>query len=369
MVTPVQQEPDHGSLATRLRARIQREGPISFYEWMQTALYDPAEGYYCRSDRARWGRGGDYRTAPESSSLFAATLARYFASLYAELGSPAHFTIIEAGAGSGEFARGVLGWLRTGDPNAFAATKYLIDEVSPDARQRIQAWAGYFGDRVEFATMQQVVEPVPGIVFSNELLDAFPVRRVRARSGRWHELCVALDHAGEFSWVDAELKNKRVAEYLKDAELSDGQIVEVNLDAEDWINRAAATLEKGFVITVDYGAGRDDLLRAPHRRDGTLRGFRGHRLVNDVLANPGGQDLTTTIDWTQIKNAGKRAGLETIRFERLDRFLVDQGLLAELERVSAELDETEALKLRTSAREMIMPNGLAASFQVLVQRK
>src|ERR1700686_4593311 len=87
------------SLTARLEARIKRAGPISFRDWMQAALYDESEGYYCRSSRIRQGRAGDYRTAPESSPLFAATFARYFSSLFSELGSPSPGTICEAGGG------------------------------------------------------------------------------------------------------------------------------------------------------------------------------------------------------------------------------------------------------------------------------
>src|SRR5712691_2856137 len=108
------------SLAERLRARIRREGPISFHDWMQAALYDEREGYYCRSDLDRQGRAGDYRTAPETSPLFAATFARYFAKLFTELGSPSSWTILEAGAGSGEFERGVLSGLKSNHPTVFS---------------------------------------------------------------------------------------------------------------------------------------------------------------------------------------------------------------------------------------------------------
>ncbi|HVS21884.1 MAG TPA: SAM-dependent methyltransferase, partial [Pyrinomonadaceae bacterium] len=101
------------NLTERLRARIRGDGPISFRDWMQAALCDSREGYYCRSDPARWGRTGDYRTAPETSPLFAATFARYFAKLFAELGSPESWTIIEVGAGAGDFARGVLSSLQS----------------------------------------------------------------------------------------------------------------------------------------------------------------------------------------------------------------------------------------------------------------
>src|SRR5258707_3492440 len=100
-------------LSERLRARIERDGPISFRDWMQAALYDEGEGFYCRPDRIPQGRAGDYRTAPESSPLFAATLACYLAKLFSELGSPPSWTIFEAGAGGGEFANGILNTFRT----------------------------------------------------------------------------------------------------------------------------------------------------------------------------------------------------------------------------------------------------------------
>ena len=136
------------SIAERLRARIERDGPISFHDWMQAALYDEREGYYCRLDRIPQGRAGDYRTAPETSPLFAATFARYFARLFSDLGSPSTWTIFEAGAGGGEFAHGVLKSLQCRHPEVFSATSYVIDEVSADARARSAARLSEFGDRM-----------------------------------------------------------------------------------------------------------------------------------------------------------------------------------------------------------------------------
>src|SRR5256885_10100430 len=89
---------DTTSLAARLRTRIAQTGPITFHDWMLAALYDERAGYYNRTDLARWGRAGDYRTSPELSPLFAATCARYFADLYHELGATASWTLIVTGA-------------------------------------------------------------------------------------------------------------------------------------------------------------------------------------------------------------------------------------------------------------------------------
>ncbi len=359
------------SLSERLRARIERAGPISFRDWMQAALYDEREGYYCRPDRIPQGRAGDYRTAPESSPLFAATFANYFSKWFADLGFPPAWTIFEVGAGGGEFAHGVLSSLRANCPAVFSATSYVIDEVSPATRRRAAARLSEFAERVTFQRLDEINHPSSvGICFSNELIDAFPVHRVVMRNGKLRELCVGLNQ-NDFAWVERD-PEQRVAEYCGPIELrlAEGQSAEINLAAEEFISRAAGLFERGVLVTVDYGVERGELLDSPDRFSGTLRAFHRHQLITNVLASPGEQDLTTTIDWTQVREAGTRAGLRTIRLEPLDQFLLSEGLLQRLSGTLAQTqDQVEALRLSTSAREMIMPHGLAASFQVLVQKK
>jgi SAM-dependent MidA family methyltransferase len=359
------------NLAERLRARIQREGPISFYEWMKAALYDERAGYYCRADLLPQGRTGDYRTAPETSPLFAAAFAEYIARLHTDLKWPGSWTILEMGSGGGEFAHGFLSHLRTYMPEIYDATSYVISEVGAAARSRASHRLSEFHERISFRRFDEIVDTLnPGIIFSNELIDAFPVHRVVMRGGELRELCVGVGKTG-FTWIECDLEPD-VAEYCRRAkmQLDEDQIAEVNLQAEEFVARAAALLNRGYLITVDYGAEREELWRSPDRRLGTLRGFHGHQLVDDVLARPGEQDLTTTIDWSQIREAGERAGLRTIRYEPLDKFLETVNVLQIMALITSQmLDSVEQLRMITSARELILPTGLAASFQVLVQEK
>jgi SAM-dependent MidA family methyltransferase len=363
------------SLATRLKERIKRDGPITFYDWMKAALYDPVDGYYCRADRKRWGREGDYRTSPERTSLFAATFARYFAGLHEQLGQPAAWTILEVGAGEGHFALGLLRALQQFSPNAFAATTYVIDELSPTsiagARERLQL----FRDRVEFKRLDEV-DLNPGVIFSNELLDAFPVHRVILENDEFKEYYVALGHqSGDFEWLSKSPNpafSERLHAYFAEVGCRPvaGHAVEVNLEIEDWLRKAAAQLRAGFVVTVDYGALAEDLYSQSAEPDGTLRGFARHQFVEDLLAQPGEHDLTATINWSFVKSVGARLGLEFVGLSRQDRFLLANGLLDELELESANAKDNAArLQLSTAAREMILPTGMAAHFQVLVQRK
>lgn len=362
---------DSTPLAARLRAQIERTGPITFRDWMEAALYDAHAGYYNRADRIRWGRAGDYRTSPERSPLFAATCARYFATLYAELDAPATFSIIEAGAGDGHFAAGALATLAHEHPRVFSATRYLIDEQSAEASARTRTRLAAFSAHIEFRPLAET-DVRAGIVFANELLDALPVHRVVMRGGQLRELCVSVNRAGDFEWVECELSTPRLAEHFARlrVSLAEGQQAEVNLAAEDWLARAAAALERGYVILFDYGAQASELYDAAVRPAGTLRAFRRHRLHADVLARPGEQDLTTTVDWTQIAQAATRLGLRTTLFTRQDDFLLRAGLLTQLEQMCARLPaEADRITLRVSARDMILPGGMSQSFQVLVLQK
>jgi SAM-dependent MidA family methyltransferase len=359
-------------IANRLRERIKREGPITFRDWMDTALYDGYEGYYCRRDRQRWGREGDYRTSPERSSLFAATFARYFAGLYEELKRPAEWTIVEVGAGDGEFAYGVLETLQIGFPEVFSATRYVIDEVGAESISHIQERLEPFSGRIEFKSLNDIGSIETGVIFSNELLDAFPVHRVTILENRLCEFYVALNDSGDFIWSIGPPSTPELHEYFEasDIQLKEGQVAEVNLAIEKWLTLAARKISSGYLLTVDYGAETADLYGSPEHVEGTLRAYHRHQLVEDVLSRPGEQDITSSVDWTQVKQVGEQLGLTTIDFDRQDRFLLRAGLLEELEtqlqRVSS---DAERLRLTTNAREMILPHGMAASFQVLVQKK
>lgn len=362
------------TLAERLRERIRRAGPITFREWMSAALYDEREGYYQRRGAERWGRAGDYRTAPERSTLFAATFARHFTKLFDELGRPSSFHLLEAGGGAGRFAHGVLRTLQRDAPHVYDSTRYIFDEAGAGSRERAAAFLTPFADRVEFRPLSELKRPLAAaVVFSNELLDALPVHRVTMRGGLLRESFVGLDgDGGNFVFQDDEPSTPRLAEHFKRMRvtLEEGQVAEVNLEAGEWLARVAAIVGSGFVISVDYGDEAGGLYGAPHRRAGTLRACRAHELIEDPLRDPGSQDLTTTVNWTQAMSEGEAAGLKTLSLERLDGFLLRAGLVEQLELESAHASgEAEVASLRLDAREMILPGGMASHFQVLIQKK
>jgi SAM-dependent MidA family methyltransferase len=363
-----------GSLIERLRERIELEGgAISFRDWMEAALYDEQDGYYRRASLKRWGREGDYRTSPERSPLFATTFARFFAALYEELGRPARWTIWEAGAGAGYFARGFLETLQHSFPQIFSATRYVLDETSNASRSLARERLAPFVSNVEYGSLYESQASFEtGIVFANELLDAFPVHRVTLKQGRLLELYVGVDDTGGFRWIERNPSTALLSRYLErlNVRLAEGQVAEINLGASGWINRAATLFRRGYVVLVDYGAEAIDLYDARLRPAGSLRAFREHRMISDVLQTPGEQDITATVDWTTIKRECRESGLELVSFESQEEFLLRAGLLEELERMQARTSsEAASLELRLSAREMILPGSMSTHFQVLVAGK
>lgn len=367
------EDKSRGKLSAKLRERINRDGAISFHDWMQAALYDEPEGYYRRAGLKRWGREGDYRTSPERSPLFAQTFARFFAALYEELGKPSNWTIREAGAGAGDFAKGILETLKRSFPHIFDATHYVVDEISASARSLIQERLASFGARVEYSQLSDSLNNSDaGVVFANELLDAFPVHRVTSRAGRLRELFVGTNDAGEFIWTEGNPSTPLLSDYLErlNVELAEGQLAEINLHAVDWLKHSAALINRGYLVLVDYGAEASRLYDMSLRPHGSLRVFHRHRFIEDVLQEPGECDITTTIDWTTVERVCREAGLEIISFEQQDRFLLRAGLLEELSRATADAEsEAASLSLSATAREMILPGGMSESFQVLVAKK
>ncbi len=359
------------SLAERLRELIQREGSITFHDWMKAALYDPHGGYYQRADRKRWGREGDYRTSPERSELFAATFAHYFAATlmhyFDDYGE--NLTIVESGAGDGSFAAVVLQTLRDQFPSRFATTRYVLCELSDDARRRARERLSEFDPHVEFCAGWNDVSVTSGFYFSNELLDAFPVHRVIKSDHGLSELYVSVDSAGNFAWSTGPLSTPQLAEFINEysIELAPGQIIEINLEIDDWLRQISSKLEHGFVITVDYGAEATELYDATLRPEGTLRGFSRHGFVDDLLVAPGEYDLTTTVNWTQVKRVAEMLGWKVIWFYPQDGFLLKVGFLDQLQyRMDHAETYAERVALTTYAREMILPGGMASSFQVVI---
>jgi SAM-dependent MidA family methyltransferase len=214
------------------------------------------------------------------------------------------------------------------------------------------------------------------LFLSNELYDAFPFARLVQRAEHVHELWVR-ERDGVLDWEEYEAP-PAYEDYFAShgVQLAVGQFADVSLEWEAFYGDVAKFLQRGLIVTIDYGYPADKLFHSRARRFGTAAAYAGQRVSRDLLANPGEQDLTAHINFTDLERAGVRHGATTIFFDRLARFLLEQRITEhELFRPVHELtidDPEQGLALmqaREEARRLVLPDGIGEEMRVLVQAK
>lgn len=359
-------------LEQRLIERINRDGPITFRDFMQAALYDPELGYY-NTERLKIGATGDYYTSSNVHPAFGAVLAKALVELWVEY----PLTLVEIGAGTGQLAFDILSAMRDENPVVFENLTYIIVETSPQMIKRQQERLKAFGSRLQWRELHELERaPILGIAFSNEFVDAMPVHRIRREGGTIEEQYVTVSSEQGEPWetrlglVWHRPSTEKLNNYAAgmDAPLSEGQVVEVNLEAVRWLGRMSRAISHGFLMTIDYGDTVQHLW-SPDRRPGTLRSFHKHHLIDSPLQRIGEQDMTASVNFTALIEYGRDFGFQLVSYERQTAFLIRMGLI---ERIAAEhrpSDSLDDLKERLALKNLFVPGGISDSFRVLVQRR
>jgi SAM-dependent MidA family methyltransferase len=353
-------------LAELLAERIRRYGPLTFADYMRECLYHPVHGYYSKAESKRFA---DYYTSVDVHPIFGRLLARQFAEMWESLGRPEEFTLVEAGAGVGRLAGHILDFSKAKLAAFYSALRYVAVERSASRREqasvRLRSHAEHFSASVEIPAHIPV-----GCLFSNELIDALPVHRVVMDNGALKEIFVGI-RDGQFVDVAAPVSTCAITEYFatQNIALQEGQHAEAGLEACDWITEVGRRLERGYVLTIDYGHPAAELFDEHHMR-GTLLAYQNHRVSEGFYAAPGEQDLTAHVNFTVLETWGKRSGLETVGSASQTAFLLALGQGNEFADLYDE-GETEADRVRSrlQLKTLIYPEGMGERFQVLVQRK
>lgn len=362
--------PEAGALEVLLRARIEREGPLSFSEFMRAALYHPQHGYYSRPQQ-QIGRAGDFFTSVSVGAVYGELLAGVFRGLWQAMGAPHPWVIAEQGGHDGQLAVDVLTALRVLDAEAFAAARWRVIETRPAWRARQEETLAGAGMA---SHLDHGVGPAQGILFSNELADALPVDVVVWRSGQWMERRVGWDATQGFFWVEAAASPEQTAAAAaRGLPRIEGYGGEIAREAEAWAATWHHHIERGFVLSVDYGdAGPGQF--TPERAEGTLRAFRKHRRVDHVLQNPGQLDITANVDFSALVRAARRAGWEVAGWSDQHHFLtaaaMDTGWLTRAEaRLTAHPQDPGARLALRQFQTLSHPTLMGRAFHVLLMAR
>ena len=350
-----------------LREQIASHGPMPFSQYMERCLYAPGLGYYS-AGRTKFGAAGDFITAPELGELFARCVVAAVQPVLAMLGEEADF--LELGGGSGAFAEAALKALADVDT---LPRQYLILEPSADLRerQRERLLANLpAGTSARVRWLDRPPEPEwRGVLFANEVIDALPATRFTLREGEIHEEYVALDGEGRLLRVERPadaLVAGAVRHVERDlgAEFADGYRSEILPQLPYWIQAVAGSLTAGVLLFVDYGFVRREFY-LPERDDGTLMAHYRHYAHNDPFYLPGLNDLTASVDFTALAEAGNSAGFAVAAYMPQALFLIGAGLQRVFEQMQPP-DEHGRYRLAQQVKKLMLPDQMGERFQAML---
>lgn len=344
------------SLSERIRREIETLGPLPFSRFMDLALYDALEGYYA-SGRAAVGREGDFFTSVSIGPVFGAVLAGQFLEMWNTLGHPPEFRLVEQGANDGRLSCDILKAL---SETPLAGVPLTIIEPASILREKQAATLA--GCHVQWVESPEDLPPFDGVHFSNELFDALPFDILEARAGAWHELQVHAD-AATFSFQPAP----HPIQSINLPPRPDGYRTELRRHQRDLLGMLSSRLRRGFLLAIDYGMPRAELL-APHRSGGTLACYAQHRRDAAPLENPGQKDITAHVDFSVLAQDATACELKLQGYTDQHHFLVGAatGLLKSLDGAAP---TPSTLKILRSLRTLLHPETMGTQFKSILFSK
>ena len=305
-------------LSDIITTRIKKDGPISFCDFMEMALYYPGLGYYSTmTDKI--GINGDFYTSPGFTNIFGAMIGKQIEEMWYLLGKK-EFTIVEYGAGPGILCRDILNYIER-NKEFYNLLNYCIIEKSSSMIQKAKA---ILPDKVEWYDSIKDIGRVNGCIISNELLDNFAVHRVVMKEELME---VLVDHDGQFKEI-LQPASQQLKDYFSQLQviLPKEYQTEINLQANNWIKENATTLNQGYLMTIDYGYPSAELYNNA-RKTGTLTCYYKHTVNNNPYCYIGEQDITAHVNFSALYNWGIQNGLQICGYTSQADFLHALGIV------------------------------------------
>lgn len=339
---------------------------------MAEALYHREFGYYTHHIRTVGGSRGDFATSPTLSTLLGKAIARWIRCESESLDLKSLVHIIEIGGGEGSLMRDVIGGLDEGRRwFSRSAHRFHLVEISPRLRERQRETLHRVRRRVTWhETIETALEASGGtaLIYSNELVDAFPVALLRYDGeGNWSEVCVAFEPGSGLREIFRPVTETRpsldrdaFAVLRKEDWSVIGQRVELHASYRDWLHRWMPRWERGAMLTIDYGSPCPEEIYQ-RRPEGTLRAFFRHQRLTGagIYRLFGKQDLTADVCFADLARWGEALGAKTICQQSQSDFLCEFAGAA----------CGDAAQTDRSAAFLFEPDGAGEAFRVLSQRK
>ena len=364
-------------IKTEIIKAIEVSGPITFDRFMEICLYSPQNGFYSTRDHPI---NKNFSTSSHVHDVFGGLLAVQLEEMWRCLEKPREFYLLEIGCGDGSLARSIQRTIQISFPEFSKSLIHIAADLSP-----VFTETSVLRNRIEpsretslYDNIQKVVadgvkgfRDITGCIFSNELIDNFPVHRFTKIDGSIQEIFTDFD-GDRFYDILGNPSTPAIPRRLKKFEgfLPNGFRGEINLRIDPWIENLADTLTKGFILTIDYGESREQIYSSEFP-NGTLTCFRQHLVNHEPYLFLGQQDITSHVDFTSLTNSGKKNGLTSLGYLSQKEFLTNLGFNNFLEELLTPLDGlSEAqIELRRIAMTSLVDPLQMGNFKVLIQCK
>jgi SAM-dependent MidA family methyltransferase len=347
---------------------------ISFHDYMNMCLYQAGSGYYMKSE-SKIGKDGDFYTSSSIGPFMGQLLAARFAQYILENKGRQLPTITEWGSGAGKLALQILDELQNTYPEIYNHITYDLIEVSPYHQELQRELLHVHTHKVRFIDAQSWWKMPPlhdAIIFSNELLDAFPIHLVKKFNGHYQEVHVSYDQTtGQFIEDLRPIpEGEELAAYLEQYQITgaEGHTVEINLAADSWIRRIESKLLSGMLVTIDYGDEASELY-AGHRHNGTLMCYHQHLAHHNPYIHIGNQDITSHVNFSSCIRVGYESGFTSHTYQTQRQFLIDQGILSKLQDHAWTDPFHPVVKSNRAIRQLLIGDSMGELFKVLIQHK
>ncbi|WP_165346808.1 SAM-dependent methyltransferase [Gottfriedia acidiceleris] len=344
-----------------------KEGFITYEQFISLVLYDHEKGYYQKANE-KIGRKGDFYTSSSVGSVYGEVIAASFCRFVKnKLIEP---LFVEIGGGNGRFASSFLSYCEKKEPEIYHnLTYYIIDASQFHRKLQKELLANHLNCKY-FSNILEIEQINNGMVFSNELFDALPVRVVEFYQNEWHEVVIIIDELNNLKENHVKIQDNEISDFLSRYNFvgKNGQRVEIPVGMEKVYDLLQSKISKGIILTVDYGFTREEW-DAPHRIKGSLRGYYKHEMKSNILENLGHMDITTHIHWDELKKFGLQNNIENLYFSSQRDAILDFGILNWLIPHAQSNPFSNEYKQNRAVQSLIMPGGISDSFQWLLQTK
>ena len=342
-----------------------RDGWISFEEFVDFVMYKPGLGYYS-AGAEKIGHSGDFTTAPEISKLFGMALANQITPILDHYQSP---SIIEIGAGTGKLAFDIMTQLNDYQVNF---DRYYILELSADLKQRQQSMLSHLPTK----TLNKIVwldsipmDSIDGVIIANEVIDALPFTRFKSQNGQVYELGISVEDNQliEQPRLADEMLSNTVDSIAKEIGMTfqDGYTSEIRINFGSWFRTIESMLSSGSIFFVDYGYARQEYYDE-ERTNGSMICHYRNVAHEDPLSNLGIQDISASVDFSQLADVALQRNIEVGFFTSQADFLINAEILGVIESV---IDEGLKMRLTQEVKQLLLPNQMGEVFKCMLLNK